>query len=1202
MNFKRIELFGFKSFADKIKIEFNEGITGIVGPNGCGKSNVADSVRWVLGEQSAKVLRGKNMQDVIFNGTEKRKSVSFCEVSLVFDNTPDANGKKLFNLPNNEVTIGRKLYRSNESEYYLNNTLCRLKDIIDLMRDTGAGKEGYSIIGQGKIDEILSSKPDDRRTIFEEAAGILKFKARKVEAERKLARVQENMVRLYDLLTEIKNQMATLERQADKAQKFLEYRDALRELEANMYIYKYDNGANDKRKILDKLNGLNEEIHEIDLRCEVIEKDLLRIKNSIENTDNEIASLNEQQMKILEGQVRISGEKGTATASLESMSREYKRLQDDIVKSNAIVEYKSEQMATDLYAVSQIETRLKDCREEYAKIEDAYLKVIDELQKADDAAKAHEEFMLKTMDEIADIRANLSGLKERREALSEKISDAKFVIDSNKKEIVTLEENRSKLFSDISILKREREGHISVRSEFERKYNENIVKSKQNADEVREAGNRIAALTSNLTFYENLKNSYEGYVSSVKKLMQDAKENSFVKSRVCGVVAELIKVSEKYQTAIEFALGNTLQNIVTNDEDDAKELIGYLKEKQYGRVTFLPMTSVSAETYDGHPALKEKGVQGVACNLINYDSKYKRIMQSVLGRIIVVDTVDNAVFLARKYNYGFKIVTLTGEIFSRSGSITGGYNGKSAVTLLGPETQIENLRKSIEETKLLQNKLVNNGANFEAENAKLEAALKSVSDKCHETEIEEARKQEKLNETEENLKTLNEELIKTSDELKNLQDNFDSIDTKIKLAESLDVGASAQKNTASELKNRQREELEEKRKLRDSLQTKRNELMLSISSMEKETETFNSEIVRLKGECTNITESINEATSRMQILDARMKELNRKLSEMEMSGEDREKIEKIKERLKIISEGKDTNKTEQERLEEERKVITQHRNEAMSKVAAQEASLARVDADIEYLQQRIMEDYNLTYEGAMIYKKEDFEPEEGQRLINRYRRKISELGGEVNVGAIDMLNETKVRYEEFNVQYEDIATSEKSLKEIIAGLTGDMVKLFQENFEKINANFSVIFKELFGGGVGKLILNTDETDDPLEAGIDILAQPPGKKLQHISLLSGGEKALTAIAILFSILKLRPMPFCILDEIEAALDDSNAKLFAEYLHKFSRNTQFIVITHRKPTMELADTLYGVTMEEKGVSKIVSVKLADAVKNYAESKQA
>ena len=378
--------------------------------------------------------------------------------------------------------------------------------------------------------------------------------------------------------------------------------------------------------------------------------------------------------------------------------------------------------------------------------------------------------------------------------------------------------------------------------------------------------------------------------------------------------------------------------------------------------------------------------------------------------------------------------------------------------------------------------------------------------------------------------------------------------------------------------------------------------MILISGLEKTNDTISADIARIKGECGNITASITEWKSRIQILESRISELNQRLSEMEITGEDKNRIIAIKEKIKVISEGKELNKQKQDELEEERRLIALKRNDAMSKVASEEGSLARVDADIEYLQQRIMEDYNLTYEGALVYKKDDFDAEEGQRLINRFRRKISELGGDVNVGAIEMLNETKLRYDEFNVQYEDIAKSEKSLKGIIAELTDDMVKLFNENFNKINANFQVIFKELFGGGIGKLILNTEETDDPLEAGIDILAQPPGKKLQHISLLSGGEKALTAIAILFSILKLRPMPFCILDEIEAALDDSNAKLFAEYLHKFSRNTQFIVITHRKPTMELADTLYGVTMEEKGVSKIVSVKLADAVKNYSESKGA
>lgn len=1192
MNFKRIELYGFKSFADKTVINFEEGITGIVGPNGCGKSNVADSVRWVLGEQSAKALRGKNMQDVIFNGTEKRRLLSYCEVSLVFNNE-----KRMFPIETDEVIITRKLYRSGNSEYLLNRQLCRLSDILDLMRDTGAGKEGYSIIGQGKIDGILSSKPDERRHIFEEAAGISKHKNKKLIAERKLERTSENLNRLNDICSVMEKQLKPLADQAAKLDTYTEYSTQLKEQEVNLYLYQYEHATDRKAKLQQIADEASEQLNVCRAMNEENDVKYMRTKEELDTIDVAINTMREERTQLLVRKQKLSGEKNTYAQSLQHKQEERTR-HESIVKSRSEeIESKSERLAVLLKRMQEIDAQLEVTKTDFRAAADRYIALSREVDTREKEMESRNQLIVTNLEELGKLKADLSGLKTECEALNERIKDLDFA-GKTSKELLEKEEVCAATFEQKKLaLEKEKEKLSADLNKTSDAYNGKIKEINDLKQSMHDLNGRINTLETLYKMKLAAKNDYEGYQNAVKYLMRDAKNDRTLSDKICGVVTELIKVDKDYELAIEMALGKTLQNIVVKKEEDAKSIINYLKDKRYGRVTFLPMSAIKSQTLSRREILREKGVLGVASELVHFDEKYRDIMEGLLGRILITETIDDAIAITRKYREFHKIVTLGGEVFNNFGSITGGNKNDNSQNLLGLERELAQMKENIAQASKQYDKASVDVHNATKLTEQMSLEIKKSDTALRDTDIQIAALNENLKACE---RRISEELSKISDmsaERDTLKSRMDEVSEKIALCDRLQNEFDAEKSQNNEGVGKFKEELNALKDAATKQGEERTRLQLTLSNLENEKKSGEEEFSRLKRDCAGAQNDVNESRSALALLAAEIERTEKALLTSSISKDDLERLGELEERLKNI----ETRKEELNRIlleiEQSRKIFYETNERENAKLTKAESDLARVDSDLDNMKARIDEMYHLDYEKALEFKSQDFKADAAPPLINRLKRKINELGP-INPEAKEALYQLNQEYE-FNItQKEDLEKAVADLKRIIADLTAEMVEKFQTAFEEINKNFTVIFKELFNGGKGKLVL-TDDSDDPLEAGIEIYAEPPGKKLQNITLLSGGEKALTAIGILFAILRLRPMPFCILDEIEAALDDSNAKLFAQYLHRFSKETQFIVITHRKPTMELADVLYGVTMEEKGVSKIVTVRLEDAVKISSEA---
>ena len=1021
MYFKEIKLAGFKSFADKIEIKFDDGITAIVGPNGCGKSNVADAIRWVLGEQSSKTLRGGSMQDVIFNGTERRKSVSYCEVSLYFNNTDH-----FFNFEYDDLIITRKLYRSGESAYLINHNPCRLKDIVNLFYDSGIGKDGYSIIGQGKVEEILSNKPEARRAVFEEAAGIAKFKSQKVESERKLERTEERLVRLRDIVGELERQIGPLKKQAETAKIYLEFRDLLKDLEVNAFIYQNENLGEERRKIGIKLDGI---LQEISLK----EAELVGLGQQSNNCLEEISSI-DNVIKQLSNEILI------LTVGMEKQAGEAKLLQE------RITHYREQNQKLDLDIVNYNNLLLK--------------------------SHAEEEFKSKRKAEL-EARAK--------------------VIEESSGEYATL-------LKEFSTLKADEIRLATTLKESESSFND--IKSK------------IMVFENRKRLLLEMQQEYEGYAYAVKKLLKEAERNMAVSKKIVGVLASLVKVPAKYETAIEVALGASLQNIVTENEINAKELIYFLKDNGYGRATFLPITSMKPRhiSENDKKTLATKGCFGVASGLISYDKKIDNVIQNLLGSTVIVDTLETAVSMAQNSKFSFKIVTLEGDVVNPTGSLTGGSKKSNNTNLISREREIETLTQNINELKIEYNEKLNLIKSCENELGQTRERLEELNTKKNSTELTEA---------------------------------------------------------------------------------------VQIAEIRTEINSLNQDFERIKNSINETNASLKMAT---ELVAKNNEYIEREQEKVDQIFKSSENIE-TQEKLNAIKKKQDEQDIEKLRIQERMRQIDAQKEGVMGEInsAAErkykaESELNKLETDLQTLAERIHEEYGLEYPNCLQFKREDFDFVGAKPEILRLKKEIQKLGN-VNVNAIEDIKVIYERYDELSTQLNDLEQSKADTLQAISELSAEMSQIFEEKFNQINENFKVTFKELFGGGHAHLELVG--SDNILEAGIEINANPPGKKLSGLSPMSGGEKALTAIAILFAILKLKPMPFCLLDEIEAALDDANVERFAQYLHRFSGNTQFIVITHRKPTMELADSLYGVTMEEKGVSKVVSVKLSEAIKNAKEA---
>ena len=1193
MIFKKIEMVGFKSFADRTIIEFNDNFTAIVGPNGCGKSNVSDAIRWVLGEQSPKTLRGDSMQDVIFNGTEKRKSLSYCEVTLTFDNST-----RFFNFDYDELAITRKLYRSGESEYLINRNTCHLRDITNLLYNSGLGKNGYSVVSQGKVTELVDAKPENRRAMFEDAAGISKYKNDKREAERKLERTTDNLTRVKDILSEIERQMGPLKKQAENAKKYLEYKGKLKDLEVNAYIYQYENANDVKEKINLKLDALNKQI---DIRQQDLDKtsaDYDKSMFDLTNFDKVLSDLNE---KILELTVSLEKQESETKIARERINYTYKendRLNLDRSNSQTAIEVCEEEKETKLQTLVKLNADLEALEKSFDELSEEYSKIANELTLSEDEAGQGQQKIIETLGSLSDIKSSVSRLLAEKELLSGSLKNLEGDLSNLSSKG---DENRKLLEESGSLIKAKEEELASVKEKNDNLASKNYLAERR----LKELESEKANINTQIKVYENrkklltdLQNEYEGYSFAIKKLLRESERNSALKKNIVGVVASLIKVPEKFETAIEVALGGAVQNIVTYDEEGAKELIKFLKDNSFGRATFLPITSMKRRNFDTKLLQGKSGCFGLASELVDYDKKIDNVVSNLLGSTVIVDTLFTAVNLAKSTGYAFRIVTLDGDVVNPQGSLTGGSKKAESSNLIGREREIETL--GIEIIKLekriseIDNEIKESSSLYEEQKKSIE----ELSNKKSALEVDIASEKEKYNkfstivsEVEDNYKVAEMEAETVRNKIKLISDELER-------SEKIESALSGNKVDADELIKEKREKFEKLRAERDrinnnilTVKVEIAEARTKVASVKSDIERIDNDLGRYKLNIVNLDEQIAKNNDFISSCENMIKE---KLASAPSSAKKTELEEQIKKRGEVEASKVKLSDAIKE-LDNKKSAIMDELAGLRDKKFREEMNLSKVDTELEQMQERIYEEYSLSYSTCLDLRRADFDIEVAMPEISKLKKDINALGY-VNVNAIEDCKALLDRYDDLNGQAQDLEKAQDDLNKIIKDLSGIMIEKFNNELSRINESFKLTFKELFGGGTAKLALSDE--NDPLESGVEIFAQPPGKKIQNMTLLSGGEKSLTAMAVIFAILRIKPLPFCLFDEVEAALDDSNVEIVDKYLKKLSTDTQFILITHKKPTMEYANALYGVTMEEKGVSKIVSVLLSDAIKHAQE----
>ena len=1181
MYLKSIEVQGFKSFANKIVFDFHNGITGIVGPNGSGKSNVADAVRWVLGEQSAKQLRGAKMEDVIFAGTQNRKPVGFAYVAITLDNSDHA-----LPVEYDEVTVSRRVYRSGESEYKINGHTCRLKDVTEMFYDTGIGKEGYSIIGQGQIDKILSGKPDERRELFDEAAGIVKFKRRKATAIKKLESERSNLVRVNDILSELEKQVGPLKVQSEKAKEYLNYKSDLKKYDVNAFLLETDR--------------IRKETAELDGKIQIVDGDLETSKTEYDNTKSEYE---EAENKLNEINSQID-ENSQLASSLEldkqRLQGEINVFTEQIKTFNANSQLHSERIIDIEKDKKTKQDTVKDLKEQYEELSRELSEYNEKLSAINADAKV-------LSDEIEGISGQIDN---RQNSIYDNLTEQSTIKAENQKFITMLEQleiKKSELTSHVIKGKSDESAQKqviqSLKDDFENAakqlddINESIEDTNTSITQLKntiaEKNAELDKLTQNyhreksrLESLVNITERYDGYGNSIRKIMELKDSNP----GILGVIADIIKVEKQYETAIETALGGTIQNIVTDKEATAKELIGYLKQNKLGRATFLPLNAIHARnTLEHEPCINEKGVIGVASNLVRVSFEYEGLAKYLLGRILVVDNIDNALSIARKYKYTLRIVTLEGEQLNPGGSMTGGAFRNSS-NLLGRRREIEELKLSVSSTSKQITEEKSAITDLRSQVAKCREALESYNKLQRETHI-------RKNTIDVNLKQADVKLSEIIDSYSGDIKEQAAIDAQIvKINESKNQvsGNLNQLDNANEAARKEIENLgkmlETKKAEENSISLKIENLKISHSSVEQKAAFINENIQRLTGELEGLDkerESIEEKIGETAgLVASKEKEIEAVKSAIEDAVS---RIEESNKKLEVL-------KGDKEKVNASHKVFFKKREELNEKIMLLEKESMRLhnqydklDESNDTLVDYMWSEYELTYSYALELKSDELTNiNDIRKQINILKAAIKKLG-DVNVNAIEEYKSVSERYEFLKTQHDDMIEAEESLMKVVAELDEGMRVQFTTKFEEIKVEFDKVFKELFGGGRGTIELV--EGEDILEAGILIISQPPGKKLQNMMQLSGGEKALTAIALLFAIQNLKPSPFCLLDEIEAALDDSNVGRYANYLHKLTKHTQFIVITHRRGTMSAADRLYGITMQEKGVSTLVSVDLIE-----------
>lgn len=1184
MKLKKLELYGFKSFAQRTEIVFDEGITGIVGPNGSGKSNIGDAVRWVLGEQSAKTLRGASMSDVIFNGTQKRKPLSYCEVSLVFDNDDHALAMEAA-----EVMVTRRVYRNGESEYYLNRTACRLKDVVDLFRDTGIGKEGYSIIGQGRIDEILSRKSEDRRQVFEEAAGIVKFKARKEEADKKLQRTLENLERVDDILDELTKRLKPLEEQSRNARVYLELSTELKDLDLNLFLIRSDRArarlseleselltvqtilADTESNLTDKTTRRDETQNRIDQLEEAITKartELMECAEHVHESQKKLSALQSRRETRSENRQRIVREQEEAQERLAEIEKDHARIQADVEKQHSLIADAEQILRATQEAAEKAQAKEKEAD---AALEAQKAAVIDQMNRLSDVR--NDKTRLNTMQ--AQMETRLTEIEESGGALQEQEAALREALTAVEKQLETENQHQQQCQEKLAQAQQASDeadaAYANLRADVE----------KQSAD-MQAAASRHNVLT-------EMTRDMEGYNMAVRRAMTYAKQRGL--TGVKGVLAQLMTVPQAYETAIDMALGAAQQNIVTDTEETAKELINYLRQNRLGRATFLPMSAIRGKTLYGNErnALKLPGCLGVASELVQCAPEYRGIVENLLGRTVIADNLDHGIPIMRAGNHAFRLVTLEGDVMHSGGSMTGGSAQSKVSNLLSRERELKELTAKLQtgraELDKCRQELTQRQQTAQEKRQKVSDAVNAL----HQQEIAVAREQARRESVSADLNTHLQRMQETEQARVQLHQSLEDIRQQLETIEHQRTGAqgdqSAMEQKTIEMQNalvkaRAEASAENDRLMVRTLQL--SDLRHGLSDLERDEAHAQQDQAQILREQERREQLLHE----MDELDA--------IDENDMKREETESARRQKEQLRQESAAQAIEQRRSQAQSDLRDILSDMENlhEAYNrdseKLHKTELAKARIEGDQKNLQNRIWDTYKLTYAGAEEFRRTPFDEKESDRRAAELQGQIRALGT-VNVGAVEEYAETKARVDDLTTQQQDLKRAEMDLRELIERLLIQMRSTFVENFSKMQGYFAETFTRLFGGGHAELKLM--DPDDPLNCGIEVNAQPPGKKLQLLSLLSGGERALTAIAILFAMLKLKPTPFCILDEIEAALDDANIGYYADYLKEYSKGTQFIVVTHRKGTMERCNSLFGVAMEEQGVSRMVSVSLQD-----------
>ena len=1180
MYLKRLEMQGFKSFADKTILEFMPGITSVIGPNGSGKSNISDCIRWILGEQSMKSLRGQKSQDIIFAGTQNRKSIGFAEASLVFDNSD-----KSLPIEFEEVVITRKIYRSGENTYYINKVQCRLKDILELIMDTGIGKDGYSIIGQGKIDEIISNKSEDRRHIFEEAAGIVKYRTRKEETEKKLEHTKLNLLRITDILAEIESNLEPLRIQSDKAKKYLNLKEELKNIEIGLFIHNIEKYKIELEDIIKSeeiyiatCNSEETKLEKILILKENLKAEIEEITDKIEKTSS-ISFESQKEIEILGANVSV------AETRIENNKENKERYEKEIEETKEKKKERLEEMTSKEEKKDDLKINKEKYSIELNQKENELLQITKKLSDKEISIEGFKKKLEENVDLKYEMLSDISVLENSKENINKRQKQIVEEQDFNIHELDNSKIAKEDIAKEFFEIESKRNNTIKSLEEISSKKEKSDKEIEQLDNKIYLAQNECRIKESKLKFLIETEKEKEGYVKSVKELLLHSESVKDLGKGMHGVLANIIDVEDKYQIAIEMALGMTLQNIVTDTKEDAKKLVEYLRKNKLGRASFLPIESIRGQKLQ-NLEIKENGFIGIASDLISYDKKYEQIVLSFLGKTVIVDNMNTAIAISKEYKNEFRIVTIEGDIINHTGGITGGSVTKKSVNILGRSREIEKLEKEIEELKKKIDDLQKQKGEYISSLEEVFEGIESFTSALQEIQITYATRKQKLEYVNENIEKFENKKEKLKLEKEVLVNNIEEIDKNIKESkikiEELDKESNELTHKVEEFANNNKGN----QKYIDNLNFDITNLKISVSSFD-ETEASIQEIQDiLNKEIKNLEISIEQKSKEIENIEKYNLEL------LENIKDTKHQIDLIKQNVDNTTQN--IEKLKKLRIEQTDKLSIREKEQTdkfkiiedlKAQIVKVQVRKTKLEEDISLVTNKMWEEYEITLNNIDEYKK----PQNVQgttREVTRLRTEIKELGS-VSVDSIEEYKELKNRFESMTIQKDDLEETQVKLRKIIIDMTAIMKEEFKNKFHEINTNFNIVFCELFGGGYASLEL-TDE-DNILECGIEINVQPPGKKLQSMTLLSGGEKAFTAIALLFAILKINPAPFCVLDEIEAALDDVNVFKYAEYLKKYAGDTQFLIITHRKGTMEAADTVYGVTMEESGISKLLSMKM-------------